>query len=168
MLPAAVASAISFVVSPLLARRIRPPYLIGAGLAVSVAGMSVIAQISATAAPIVIATAFAVISLGAGPLVTLTTGFILGSAPPEKAGSAASMNETSGELGYALGIAILGTIGAAVYRSESGGIVPSGGFVLAEAFTTSLNTVATIAAALLAGVAILMTTSLRRVRAETR
>jgi DHA2 family multidrug resistance protein-like MFS transporter len=77
------------------------------------------------------------------------------------------MNETSGELGYALGIAILGTIGAAVYRSETGGSVPSGGFVLPEAFTTSVNTVATIAAGLPALVAILMTTSLRSVRAET-
>ena len=37
-------------------------------------------------------------------------------APPEKAGSASGLQSTSGELGVALGIALLGSVGTAAYR----------------------------------------------------
>ena len=43
------------------------------------------------------------------PVITLATELIVGSAPPEQAGAATGMSETSGELGGALGIAILGS-----------------------------------------------------------
>jgi MFS transporter, DHA2 family, multidrug resistance protein len=48
---------------------------------------------------------------------TLTTDIIIGSAPPERAGAAAAISETSGELGGVLGIALMGSIGTAVYRA---------------------------------------------------
>ena len=53
---------------------------------------------------------------------------ILGSAPPEKAGSAAAISETGGELGVALGIAILGSVATAVYRDRIADaiVVPAG------------------------------------------
>jgi DHA2 family multidrug resistance protein-like MFS transporter len=41
---------------------------------------------------------------------------ILSSVPPEKAGVAGALSETSAELGGALGIALLGSIGNAVYQ----------------------------------------------------
>jgi DHA2 family multidrug resistance protein-like MFS transporter len=43
---------------------------------------------------------------------------IVGSAPPERAGVAAALSETGSELGGALGIAIIGSVGTALYRSE--------------------------------------------------
>jgi DHA2 family multidrug resistance protein-like MFS transporter len=67
-----------------------------------------------------------VISIGLAPVITLATELIVGSAPPEQAGAATGMSETSGELGGALGIAILGSIGTAVYRAEVADAVPSG------------------------------------------
>jgi DHA2 family multidrug resistance protein-like MFS transporter len=42
----------------------------------------------------------------------------VGSAPPERAGAASGISETSSELGGALGLALLGTIGTAVYRGQ--------------------------------------------------
>ena len=57
--------------------------------------------------------------------VTLATDIIVGSAPPERAGAASGISETSAELGGALGIALLGSIGTAVYRSEVAGAVPA-------------------------------------------
>jgi DHA2 family multidrug resistance protein-like MFS transporter len=57
---------------------------------------------------------------------TLATDIIVGSAPPEKAGAASGISETSAEFGGALGIAILGSIGTAVYRSEVAGAFPDG------------------------------------------
>ena len=53
-------------------------------------------------------------------------GLIVGSAPPERAGAASGISETGSELGGALGIAILGSIGVAVYRSHLAGTLPAG------------------------------------------
>ena len=58
-------------------------------------------------------------------MVTLSVSLILGAAPPARAGAAAALNETSSQLGFALGIAILGSVGAAVYRSRVASTVPS-------------------------------------------
>lgn len=56
------------------------------------------------------------LTTGFGPLFVLTTDLVIGFAPPEKSGSAASLSETSGELGMALGVAIIGSIATALYR----------------------------------------------------
>ncbi len=42
---------------------------------------------------------------------------IVTSAPAERAGAASAISETGTELGGAVGIAIIGSIGTAVYRS---------------------------------------------------
>jgi DHA2 family multidrug resistance protein-like MFS transporter len=52
----------------------------------------------------------------------LTTELIVGSAPPERAGAASGISETGAELGGALGIALLGSVGVAMYR---GGLDPN-------------------------------------------
>lgn len=118
MIPAVIANTVSFMVSPILARRYRPAYLIGGGLLISVIGLLILTQVNAASGPLTLALGFAVIFLGAGPLVTLGVNLILVSAPPEKTGSAAGMNETSGQFGYAFGIAVFGSIGAAIYHSR--------------------------------------------------
>ena len=79
-----------------------------------------------------------VISLGLAPVITLATELIVGSAPPEQAGAATGMSETSGELGGALGIAILGSIGTAVYRTEVADQLPAG--IPAEAVDAARDT----------------------------
>lgn len=192
MLPAVIANTVSFLVSPMLARRFRPAYCISIGLAISVSGLLVITQVTADSAPYVLATGFAIIFLGAGPLVTLGTGLVIGTAPQDKAGSAAAINETSGQFGFALGIAALGSIGAAVYRVTIAipGDVPAnaaetakesitdavsaaaalparlGEAVLAtarDAFTTGLNVIAAVSAIMLAGVAVMTVALLRHV-----
>ena len=60
------------------------------------------------------------IGLGVGPVGTLATDLIVGAAPPDAAGAASAISETGTELGGALGIAILGSVGAAVYRGDFG------------------------------------------------
>jgi len=51
---------------------------------------------------------------------------VVGSAPAERAGVASAISETSSEFGGALGIAILGAIGAAIYRGTMADAVPAG------------------------------------------
>ena len=76
-----------------------------------------------------------VLSLGLAPLFTLAADLAIGSAPPERAGAASGISETSSELGGALGIALLGTIGTAVYRGQTADALPAG--VPADAATAS-------------------------------
>jgi MFS transporter, DHA2 family, multidrug resistance protein len=192
MLPSIIANTASFMVSPILARRFRPAYLIGGGLAISVVGLLILTQVDTVSGPLTLAIGFAVIFLGAGPLVTLGVNLVMSSAPPEKAGAAAALSETSNEFGFAFGIASLGSIGAAVYTSQVAfpadlsaedtatatasladatnvaARLPDelGAAVLdpaREAFVSGLHLVAAISAGLLAAVAVLTATLLRHV-----
>jgi DHA2 family multidrug resistance protein-like MFS transporter len=47
------------------------------------------------------------------------------SAPQERAGAASAISETAAELGLALGVAVLGSIGAAVYRLNIAPAIPA-------------------------------------------
>jgi MFS transporter, DHA2 family, multidrug resistance protein len=75
-------------------------------------------QVSATSGVAVLIVGFAVTSLGGGPLVTLGVNLVVGSVRPEKAGAAAAIAQTSNEVGYALGVALLGSVGTAIYRTQ--------------------------------------------------
>jgi DHA2 family multidrug resistance protein-like MFS transporter len=60
------------------------------------------------------------------PVFTLATDMMIGTAPPERAGAASAIAETNAEFGGALGIAVLGSLGTALYRSELTDTLPSG------------------------------------------
>ena len=93
--------------------------MIGVGLAMGAIGLAMLTQVDGPRRPLdVLVVASLVISLGLAPVFTLTTDLIVGSAPPERAGAASGISETGAELGGALGIAILGSIGVAIYRRE--------------------------------------------------
>ncbi|MBA4785777.1 MAG: MFS transporter [Rhizobiales bacterium] len=67
-----------------------------------------------------------IIGLGFVPVVLTTTGLIVGTAPPERAGSASAISETGAEFGGALGIALLGSLATLVYRMTMTGVDLSG------------------------------------------
>jgi DHA2 family multidrug resistance protein-like MFS transporter len=112
--------------APRILRRVRPAFVIGAGLAMAAAGLAVLTQVGGSADLAILAGASLVVSLGLAPVFTATTDLIVGSAPPERAGAASGISEAGAELGGALGIAILGSIGVAVYRSQLAGTLPAG------------------------------------------
>jgi len=124
-LPSAVGLVIGATLAPLAARRVRPGLVVAAGLAVAAAGIGVLTQVEHTSGLAVIVAGTAVMGLGVGCVATLATDLIVAAAPPARAGSASAISETGSELGGALGIAILGSIGAAVYRGEIGEGIPS-------------------------------------------
>jgi DHA2 family multidrug resistance protein-like MFS transporter len=115
MVPAAVTMTASSLVSPRLARHIRPAYVIAAGLAVAVGGLLLIGRAQALAS---VSAGWALVTLGSGPMVVLSVDMVIGSVPQAKAGAAAALNETGSQLGFALGIAILGSLSSAVYRAR--------------------------------------------------
>ncbi|WP_328518654.1 MFS transporter [Kribbella sp. NBC_00359] len=173
LVPGMLTSTVAFQLAPRLAQRIRPGVLIPAGIAFTIVGMAVMTQATSTT---VLVIAFAVEAVGAAPLVTLGTNLVIGSVPPEKAGSAGALTQTSNEFGYALGIAILGSVVTAAYRSQMGG---RGGNSLGEAitqgvpndvladahdaFTTGFHLAAGITALALTAIAVLLAVTLRSV-----
>ena len=96
------------------------------GLGLAAIGLVLLAQVTASGSLAVVIGAFVVISLGLSPVFGLTTELIVGAAPPERAGAASGASETFFELGGALGISILGSIGATIYRGQIADTLPSG------------------------------------------
>ncbi len=127
-LPSAIGFTIGSIAAPKVIHRFRPAVIMGVGMAVASAGAVLLLWIGVGGFGNVflITTASIVMSLALAPVITLATELIVGSAPPEQAGAATGMSETSGELGGALGIAILGSVGTAVYRTEVAESLPAG------------------------------------------
>ncbi|UGY94189.1 MFS transporter [Streptomyces gobiensis] len=126
MLPSAGAMIVTAGVAPELIRWIRPGYLLGTGLVVSAVGYFILSQVEPSDSMPTLVTGMVVMFAGLGPVFALGTDLVVGAAPAEKSGSAAAMSETSMEFGISLGIAILGSIGAAVFRNDMKGGVPDG------------------------------------------
>jgi DHA2 family multidrug resistance protein-like MFS transporter len=156
-LPWALAFVVGSNLTPIIARRIRPAPLMAGGLAIAAVGFGVFTQVDGGSGFGVIVLGSVLFSLGTSPLFTLTNDLIIGSAPPERAGAAAGISETAAELGGALGIAVFGSIGVAIYRGVLAGAVPAAVPIaaaeaardtLAEALTVARELPSTVGAAL--------------------
>jgi MFS transporter, DHA2 family, multidrug resistance protein len=127
--PSGVAFVAGSMLAPAFARRMRPTYLIACGFVFAALGFAVLTQIGGSHGPGVVVTGYIILSLGLAPVFTMATDLIVGTAPPERAGMASGLSETSAELGGALGIAVLGSLVTAIYRSQMVSVpvgVPSG------------------------------------------
>lgn len=125
MLPSSAGFVAGSMIAPQLVRRFRPPDVMTAGLLVLAMGLFILTQVEGERALALLVTGSVVLALGLSPVVTLGTDLIVGSAPVERAGAASSLSETGAELGGALGIAVLGSIGTAVYRRMMADAVPA-------------------------------------------
>jgi DHA2 family multidrug resistance protein-like MFS transporter len=185
-LPTVAATGIGIAGATTLVRWLRPAVLAGSALLVAAIGFLLVAQVEVDTAPAAMIAAYSVVTLGTGMLVPLAIDLIVGAVPPHRAGAAAGLGEAGSELGGALGIAVLGSIAAAVYRSQfvPGQLTPVatetvGGAIAAadalpdaladaliasaqRAFTAGFTTAATIMAALLAITAAVVTVRLGR------
>ena len=125
-IPWSLAFVVGSLLTPVLVRRIRPAFVMAGGLVIAAFGFALFTRIDATTGFAMFAGGSTMFALGLAPVFTLTTDLIVGSAPPEKAGAASAISETSAEFGGALGIAIFGSIGVAVYRGMIGDGLPAG------------------------------------------
>lgn len=174
--PMGLGVAVGTMAAPALARRMKQTAAIAAGLAVSALGGLLLVGVDGEGSLPLVMTGIAVLALGTGPLFALGTGLVVGSVPPERAGSAASMSETGNYFGGSLGLALLGVVAAVVYRSRMDGTSDSlteavvtsrhlpddqGAELLhtaREAFTAGLHVTGAIAAVIFAGLAVLILT----------
>jgi DHA2 family multidrug resistance protein-like MFS transporter len=170
LLPSAVAMIVASMAAPALAKRIAAGRLVAAALALSAVGYLMLAFVDGPGGLALAVSGLVVVYLGIGPMMALGTDLVVGAAPAERAGSAAAMSETSMEFGLALGVAVLGSVGTAVYRSELPEGVPAdaveslagalavGGADVVEAaraaFTSGLNVVGLVSAVVTVAVAV--------------
>jgi MFS transporter, DHA2 family, multidrug resistance protein len=124
--PWAAGFIVGSLLTPAIVRRISPASAIAGGLIVAAAGFGLLAQVSGDSSLATIVAGSVVLALGLAPVFTLAADLMVSAAPPERAGAAAGISETSSEFGGALGIAVLGVVGTALYRSEVADSVPAG------------------------------------------
>jgi MFS transporter, DHA2 family, multidrug resistance protein len=89
-----------------------------AGLILAAVGFAMLTRFDGHDGLAVVVTSVIVYSLGLAPVFTLATDMMVGSVRPERAGAASAISETGSEFGGALGIAVLGSLGAAIYRTQ--------------------------------------------------
>ena len=116
--PAAGGFIVGSQLAPQLVKRFAAARIIAASLVVAAVGLGVLAELGSNSTAALVIAGSVLLALGASPAVTLVTDLVVGHVPPDRAGAASALSETCGELGGALGIAILGTVGSAGYRSN--------------------------------------------------
>lgn len=134
-LPGALTFILGSNIAPRLVRHLRPAGLVAGGLVLAAGGLGLITQVDDNALALVVI-GNALMSLGFGVTFTLTVDLVVAAAPPARAGAAAALAETGAELGGALGLAILGSLGSAVYRWQVTAALPPG---IAPDITTALQ-----------------------------
>ncbi|MEV4364924.1 MFS transporter [Nonomuraea sp. NPDC049625] len=115
MLPMAVGSAVLSPLAPALATRIGARTVLAGGLVIGGLGFAVLWVAPTTYLWVTVS--ILLIGAGMGSLA-IASAVIMAGAPAEKAGSAAAIEETSYEIGGTFGVAVLGSLAAALYRAE--------------------------------------------------
>ena len=123
--PSSLAFMAGSMLTPMFLRRVRPAFLMAAGLGLAAPGFLVFAQLDGSSGIAVYVIGSVITAVGLAPVYIVATDLIIATAPPERAGAASAISETGTEFGGALGIAILGSIGAAAYRGVMAGGVPN-------------------------------------------
>lgn len=135
--PGAITSIIGSNGAPLLVRRVRPAFVIAGGLVLGAVGFALLTRIGVDSLALVVV-GWGIMSLGFGATFTLTADLVVGTAPVERAGAASALSETGAEFGGALGLAVLGALGIAIYRSQVIADLPPG--ISPEAARTAQET----------------------------
>jgi DHA2 family multidrug resistance protein-like MFS transporter len=125
-LPSFAGFIVGSMAGPFFLRYLTPGKFMASALVLAAIGFVILTQVTADTGIGLLIVGLLCSSLGFAPVVTMATDLIIGAAPPERAGAAGAISETSAEFGGALGMAILGTVGTAVYRSKMNTTVPDG------------------------------------------
>ena len=119
-LPFALAMAAASPVSPLLAERFGTRVIMPGGMALMGLGLADLSTAGVHTAYPLIAVAVAIMGAGMGLVMAPASNTIMTTVPAHQAGAGSAINDTIREVGGALGIAIVGSLSAAVYQSRLG------------------------------------------------
>jgi EmrB/QacA subfamily drug resistance transporter len=115
-LPFAGAVLVLSPLSPLLARRFGPRWVVSAGLALMGAGLLTLTRSTPDSAYSFLATAVAIMGAGMGLVMAPAGESIQSVLPPHQAGVGSAVNDTVQELGGSLGVAVIGSVVSASFR----------------------------------------------------
>jgi DHA2 family multidrug resistance protein-like MFS transporter len=125
-LPTFAGSLVGASAAAAFAAKVRATILLIAGLLAATAGFAVVTTIQPQTGLWEFLTGYTTITLGIGLTATIANSLVLKCAPPERAGAASGISETSSQLGSALGIATIGTVADIIYRSTMDRLAPLG------------------------------------------
>ncbi|MCW5654971.1 MFS transporter [Hydrogenophaga sp.] len=121
--------ALSFVVgsmaTPWIAQRLQAPRTMVSGLALAAVGFGALVMVDTPHGLLWLMGGMVLMGLGMSPVFTLGNDIVISSAPPERAGAASALSETSSELSGALGIAVFGSLATSLYRSGMRELAPA-------------------------------------------
>lgn len=126
IVPTALAMMVSAPVAGILVKSIGPRILVLASAAAVTTCLVMLTQIEVDSSSLFIVAALAVFGLGAGLGLAPLTDTVMAAVPVGDAGIASAVNDVSRELGAALGIATIGSVVNALYRSSIGDTLPAG------------------------------------------
>src|SRR5580693_7466655 len=114
-LPFALATAAAAPVSPLLAKRFGTHLVIPAGMVLMGIGLLYFSTAGVHTSYPALAAAVAIMGAGMGLVMAPASNTIMTTVPAHQAGAGSAINDTIREVGGALGVAIVGSLAAAVY-----------------------------------------------------
>jgi DHA2 family multidrug resistance protein-like MFS transporter len=124
--PWSLAFVVGSLLAPRLARHLPRVSVLVWGLVAAAIGFAMITIVDSRYGLWALIVGTVVMSLGLAPVFTIGNEMIITAAPPERAGAASAISETASEFSGALGIALFGSIGTALYRSSLSGSMPDG------------------------------------------
>lgn len=124
MIPALLATIVAGLLVVPLVKRIRPGFVVAAGLSFSAVGYLVVVVGDHGHGPVFLLSALTILAVGVGAAETISNDLILSSVPADKSGAASAISETGYELGSLLGTAVLGSILTASYQHNL--VLPEG------------------------------------------
>jgi len=116
MLPMAVVMVVVAPLSPRLVERIGTKIVVGSGLLFAAAGLVVVSRVPVANGYGQLLIGMLILAVGMGLVMAPATESIMGSLPRNKAGVGSAMNDTTRQMGGALGVAIIGSVLASAYR----------------------------------------------------
>jgi MFS family permease len=118
MLPMAATMMPTARLAPAVAARIGSRQMCVAGLLLIAAALAIIAHVSQTSPYWLLVAGLLILGVGMGCAMTPATTNITAALPAQKQGVASAINDLSREVGGAIGIAVIGSIMTAIYRSH--------------------------------------------------
>jgi EmrB/QacA subfamily drug resistance transporter len=122
LLPYAATMMIVAPSSARLVERVGTKAVVTFGLSVIAVALVGLSQIHAESSYLRVIVNMCVMALGMGLVMAPATESVMGSLPPAKAGVGSAVNDTTRQMGGAVGIAAIGSIVASVYASKVSGI----------------------------------------------
>ena len=122
--PVALVLMVAAPLSARLVERIGTKLVVATGLAVVSAALVLLSFATVTSGYGPVLAHMLVMGLGMGMTMAPATESIMGSLPRAKAGVGSAVNDTTRQIGGALGVAIVGSLLASTYASSLGGAVP--------------------------------------------